>query len=311
MNIKHFENILRMSQKHLKRYLANELKRRGRVVVKGDGYIYSPGKLPIILCAHLDTVHKEAPASILLSNGELSSPQGIGGDDRCGVWMIMEIIKKVNPTVIFFEDEESGGVGSNKFCKTELCDELIGKVNYVIELDRKGNRDAVFYDCDNPEFTKFITAEFWKEAYGSFTDICNICPVLGCAGVNLSCGYYLQHTKSEYIILAEMETAMKETIKLINRGTDVLYEYIEAEDPWKDYWKGYNYGYGGGIFSKYYNGVTKETAKVYEDEYTIIFINDEGFEEPYVTLAVSEEEAVGMFVMEHPNKCYMDIVEII
>ena len=64
-----------MTQKQLKKYLAKELKRRGRNVEVGDGYIYSPGELPIIICAHLDTVHSETPSVIIKSNGELSSPQ--------------------------------------------------------------------------------------------------------------------------------------------------------------------------------------------------------------------------------------------
>lgn len=303
MNIKSFESLLRMTQKQLKKHLAKEMRKRGREVIVDDGYIYSPGELPIILCAHLDTVHENKPSVIVYSKGEISSPQGIGGDDRCGVWMIMEIIKKVNPTVIFFEDEECGGVGSMLFSKTKLCDDLIGKINYVIELDRKGENDAVFYDCENYDFADFVTKSFWKESFGTFTDICNICPALGCAGVNLSCGYYKQHTKDEYIVISEMEKAMCETIKMINRGTNVFYEYVEAKKFWdKLDWRD-NYGYG------YYGGYKCDSVS-YESEYTIVFINDEGSEEEYYTKAVSEWEAIGLFCTDFPNKRYMDIVEI-
>ena len=46
-----------------------------------------------------------------------------------------------------------------------------------------------------------MLSQGWQTEFGSFTDICEIAPVLGVAAVNLSIGYYNQHTIGEYINL--------------------------------------------------------------------------------------------------------------
>lgn len=298
---KRFENICRLGQENLKIKLEQELFRIYDTVEYGDGYLYAKGDIPIILTAHLDTVHKELPMEIVYKDdGSVSSPQGIGGDDRCGVYMILEIIKKYKCHVLFFEDEETGGEGSNKFISTETCKSLKGNIQYAIELDRRGKTDAVFYNCDNYDFEDFVTKEYWKTAYGSFSDICHICPEIGCAGVNLSCGYYNAHTLDEYVILEEMENNIKEVKKLIERTTDKdWYEYIERK-----------YSYQG----KYSYGDVWENWKSWgkvsqEEEYYILFLAETGERYTFVT-ANSELEAVGYFLMDHPTLTYNDILEI-
>ena len=292
-----FESICTKSQKTLKKFLAKEMKNRERAVEVGDGYIYSPGTIPVILTAHMDTVHKTLPKEIVYKNGTISSPQGIGGDDRCGIYMILNIIKEYDCHVLFFEDEEVGGKGSGKFTKTETCKSLQGKINYAIDLDRANANDAVYYNCDNLEFENFIEKHFWKKAYGSFTDICEICPVIGCAGVNFSCGYYKAHTTDEYVVLSEMHNAIKEVKKLIKRTTEKdVYEYVEYDSYFNDWYWGDKY-------------TRKDSA--YEDglyEIQWIEIDNEFVEEVY---ACSKEEAVGIFMEEHPYVCYANIGYVI
>lgn len=70
--------------------------------------------------------------------------------------------------------------------KYALAREL--EFNYIIEFDRANANDAVFYECANDEFEAFITKEFYKTNFGSYSDICEVAPALGCAAVNLSCG---------------------------------------------------------------------------------------------------------------------------
>lgn len=298
---KSFEKLVAYNQADLKSHLEKSLSNSGREVINKSGFLYSPGDIPIILCAHMDTVHKETPKEIVYKNGTISSPQGIGGDDRCGIYMILRIIKEYNCHVMFFEDEEDGGKGSLKFCQSHICDDLRGQIRYVIELDRKGSNDAVFYNCDNYDFEDFVTKEFWNTESGSFTDICNICPDLECAGVNLSCGYYKQHTENEYVVLSEMETAINETKKLIERSKDVdVFEYVEAVH----FKKGYgNYGSSFSVFGKNYYD------KYYGDEitYFVIFKDEKGKTEVYDTIATSEQEALGMCCMDHPDLAYNSV----
>ena len=145
-----FETILRLPQMELKKRLKAELKSRGYHITDKPGYLYAGGTIPVLLVAHMDTVHRQPVEQICYSaDGAVTmSPQGIGGDDRCGVWMILQILHTASCHVLFCEDEEVGCVGAKKFTSGSLRPQ----VNYIVELDRRGSNDAVFYRCDNPEF---------------------------------------------------------------------------------------------------------------------------------------------------------------
>ena len=90
-----FETILRLPQMDLKKTLKAELKSRGCPVTDKPGYLYAEGTIPVLLAAHMDTVHRQPVEQICYSaDGAVAmSPQGIGGDDRCGVWMILQILR--------------------------------------------------------------------------------------------------------------------------------------------------------------------------------------------------------------------------
>lgn len=115
---KRFEKILRKTQKELKAYLMNYLASNKYEPQSGEGWLYAQGTFPVLLCAHMDTVHKEIPKDLVYKDNILTSPQGVGGDDRCGVYTILKLIEKVKCSVLFLEDEESGCVGAQKFILT-------------------------------------------------------------------------------------------------------------------------------------------------------------------------------------------------
>ena len=81
-----FETILRLPQMELKKRLKAELKSRGYPVTDKPGYLYAEGTIPVLLVAHMDTVHRQPVEQICYSadRAVAMSPQGIGGDDRCG-----------------------------------------------------------------------------------------------------------------------------------------------------------------------------------------------------------------------------------
>lgn len=257
--IKKFNGLCNTDQDELKMKLENILGSFGyKNIVNEDGFLYAKGELPVLLVAHMDTVHKFLPGFIKIETREkdgktiLSSPYGIGGDDRCGVYMILEIVKTHKCSVLFCEDEESGCIGSGLFAKSKYINEL--NVNYMIELDRKGRNDAVFYECDNPDFEEFVTEDgFFETDFGSYTDICELMPKSKIAGVNLSCGYYEQHTKNEYVVFEEMLELIEETKKLIDKPVEKPFEFIEREHSYRGYYGGYygNYGYGDGWYDDY------------------------------------------------------------
>lgn len=284
-----FRQICNMSQKKVKEYVTEQLNATYDTVISGDGYVYAQGTFPVLLVAHMDTVHKKLPSVIVYDKEKkaLSSPNGIGGDDRCGIYMILEIIQKYNCSVLFTEDEEIGGVGAEKFTKAKFAKDL--KFNYIIEFDRRGSNDAVFYDCDNPDFEKFITRDFYKTAWGSFSDISTIAPFLKCAAVNLSCGYYNAHTTSEYVVVSEMKRSITEACKILERTTEKdVFEYIEAEHY--DYYSRYDY---------------------YEQKYYIVeYVDADNNRRFYETIAHSKAEAIGRLWLHHQYLKYEDIIEV-
>ena len=55
----------------------------------------------------------------------MMSPQGIGGDDRAGVYMILRLIQDLHCHVLFCEAEETGGHGAKAFVQSGI----VPKVN--------------------------------------------------------------------------------------------------------------------------------------------------------------------------------------
>ena len=231
-----FENILKFSQKELYSWLRN-MYRKKAVCCKGS-YILVPGEAPIMLIAHLDTVHKEPVREICRShNGNIiMSPQGIGGDDRCGVFALLCVYNtaKRKPWLLFTCDEEVGGIGAKVFSKHYRAGKLPKRINdlkLLVEIDRKGNNDAVYYNCANDDLETYITSKGYETDWGSYSDISTIAPELGVAAVNLSSGYYNAHTLHEYINLEHLNSTIGRVSEIVAEASQrdfPRYEYISA-----------------------------------------------------------------------------------
>lgn len=203
------------------------------------------GEIPILLVAHLDTVHKEIPKQIFFDKSAkvMWSPQGIGGDDRCGVFAILKILEEYEPYILFTTEEETGGKGARKFTNEFLWN-LKDEICFMIEIDRRGDKQAVFYDCGNDDFINYILDFGFKEEYGSFSDICILSKAYDIASVNLSAGYYNEHTKEEIIDLNATYNTIN-TVKLILADTEnfAFYDYQEV------------------VYNNYYDNITKKEKK--------------------------------------------------
>lgn len=311
-----FEKLVLLTQAQMKTYVKARLGNFGNVI-EGDGFIYHQGTFPVLLCAHMDTVHKELPKVMVYANGTLSSPQGIGGDDRCGIYMIFKILKKYDCSVVFLEDEEIGCVGAKKFSNSIICTKIKRESNlkYIIEFDRKGNNHAVTYDCDNKEFDDFITKEFFKKEYGTCSDISYIAPELGVAAVNLSCGYYKEHNIEEWVNLKEMERVIVETMKVLERTKDLgeSFKYIKSNRP-KYY--GYGHGYNWDDYDYYsgykgygsYGGYTGSTSSTSKAKYLFKYRTKYGSEFTTTIFAKTDAEAFYEFFKTHRAICYEDVI---
>ena len=231
------EDFLPLSQTQLFKRLVKKFK--GKTLISKGNFILVHGQAPVMLVAHLDTVHEQNVKDICLSADRniIMSPQGIGGDDRCGCSALVKVFQSVQikPWLLFTCDEEIGGLGAKAFCLAHQQNQLpneLDNLKFIIELDRKGKNDAVYYRCANSDFEEYITGKGFKTAQGSFSDISLIAPELNTAAVNLSCGYYAAHTRHEYIVRSELDETIGKVIDIISDAAKLPYfKYIEHIQP--------------------------------------------------------------------------------
>ncbi len=183
------------------------------------------GPYPAFAC-HTDTVHpirdgykihRMEPSHVWFAyyekDGKLQ-PTGIGGDDKCGIFICLKLLEKLeNVKCFFFSDEEIGCVGSAASDKTFLKD-----CKWVIQCDRKHSFDIIV----NGAGTRLCSEEFekdlaeigekfgYKPTNGSVTDVVQLKESgdLEVSAVNISVGYWNPHSKSERIVESEVIKAL-------------------------------------------------------------------------------------------------------
>lgn len=262
--------LLVKSQPELKNYVYEYLEKVGyKEIYNTDQYVYAEGEIPVLLIAHLDTVHKTLPDTILFDKKQqmLWSPQGIGGDDRCGVYAILKILQNFKPYVLFPTDEEIGGIGTTAFVQD--FDSI--PVNFMIEIDRRGAGQSVYYQCGNEIFKSLINSLGFEENYGSFSDISILSPAFDIASVNLSAGYYNEHTKQEYIKLNDLRYTITR-IEAILRAMQDEENQKDLKFDYQEKIRFYNYQYDD---YSYYNSTSDEnTSKDYKRQLVEAYLQD-------------------------------------
>ena len=214
--LKTLKKILGLNQESLKKVVTTFLKSHYPKVVETPHYVFAEGSIPVVLVAHLDTVF-EVPPEIYFDSDKnvMLSTYGLGADDRAGVFAIIQIIRSgLLPHVLFTTDEEMGCIGASMLTSIECP---FKDLRYVIELDRRGSNDCVFYDCDNEDFVSYIESFGFSWNFGSFSDISILCPYWEKAGVNLSVGYYNEHSAGETLHIDQL-------LNTINRVKQMLSE---------------------------------------------------------------------------------------
>lgn len=198
-----FTMLVTSNKQKLQKILFKILKRHYKNIINTGDYLIAEGDIPIALIAHMDTVFKIPPLEKDIfydrEKGVLWSPDGLGADDRAGVFLIVKIIQSAQkgklPHIIFTQDEEVGGVGASQLC--EDFPKPPWPMKYMIQLDRRGKFDCVFYDDSNAVFAQYVESFGFKENIGSFSDISFLSPVWEVSGVNLSVGYEDEHLEIE------------------------------------------------------------------------------------------------------------------
>lgn len=228
MNLELMKTLTTLNVSSLYKILLKFLKSKGYTnIKKGQTFIMAEGEIPVCLIAHMDTVnidfYNKVP-DMSLYDPEQDIFHVVSGctlDDRLGIYSIIQIILDgYKPSIIFTDLEETGGQGIEEFVtRYTKCP---FDINFIIELDRQGENDSVYYSCNNKKFQKYINSFGFKTAQGTFTD----CLILGetwdIAAVNLSCGYLLEHTIYEYAHLKWTHNTIDKVEKILQDTNNAI-----------------------------------------------------------------------------------------
>ena len=229
------QSLVILTEEELKDYLYNELQRYYSLdsIYLLDGGILVKGNDKITLVSHMDIhpiidiEHKEKKLLSFLNT--VYCKTGIGGDDRCGVLVILELLDRgYRPNIIFTEKEEVGRVGVRKLIDNhyDLLKDITKDSPYLMGLDRKGYNEVVFYECNNLEFREFIINEYSLELNrGSFSDVSSLGPSLNKAICNVSVCYYSAHSENEYVNLKKLKL-MIDKIEVMVKDSNNIKSYI-------------------------------------------------------------------------------------
>lgn len=201
--------------------------------VKGEADTY-----PCIV-SHLDEVHRahEPGHSVLTLDDYLifgyninrKETEGIGADDKNGIWVCLRAMQEYDVMkCVFFVGEEVGCVGSSNADMAFFDD-----VRYVLQCDRRGGHDFIIdaagVELCSDEFIQAVGMEefYYHEEFGSVTDVMTLKQNgLKVSACNLSCGYYNPHTDSEATDFNDLSRCLNFVHHIIETCTDVYpHEY--------------------------------------------------------------------------------------
>ena len=227
----------------------------------GNLYI-TKGKSSTFPCivAHMDQVQErhskdfiayEAEDIIIGFSPKHKEQQGLGADDKCGLWIALKCLQKFDCLKLaFFVGEEVGCKGSG-LANMAFFDDC----RFVIEPDRKGSEDLITQIGWTPlcsdDFLKDIGFKKfgYKEAEGMMTDIEALKDkglMLSC--INLSCGYYRPHSNEEFVYKPALLNCLAFVEHVIKTCTQV-YPHIDNTS----YYERQNYY--GDIYDDYYSEI--------------------------------------------------------
>ena len=209
-----------------------------------DGQYY-----PLVLC-HTDTVHEidvinireqqlpnaqgETKLSLQAFNDN-GQPTGIGGDDKCGVFACLTLLKEI-PVLkaAFFVSEETGCHGSKKADKNFLQD-----VGYGIQFDAPENwmisevcsgeilfdRQSEFFEKVDKVLSEGMVKSDMLYMNHPYTDVYALRNGFDFSCINFSIGYYNYHTKYEYVVVEDVFNGINMGKKMIeDLGCNLYYK---------------------------------------------------------------------------------------
>jgi hypothetical protein len=188
----------------------------------GSGFYWRQGNMPMCLVAHVDIAgpDEEFDKPIVWCRNIIARKDGIlGGDDRAGCLAIYHILSQLRneplqPYILLCDGEEHGGTGVKSFLKANLC--TFKKINLCVEIDRRGCNDFVTYTQELDDSVRSYVETFgFKSAWGTYSDISDLIDQYSVSAVNVSAGFYNNHSKDEYVVLDELMLTIGRVLSMI------------------------------------------------------------------------------------------------
>jgi len=176
--------------------------------------LYIPGKRKdrVLLVAHADTYWQESfdqrkneGADLQIRDGLISNRVGgLGADDRAGC-AIVWLLRNLGHSILITNGEERGSIGIRWLLENEpkFINEINTTHGFAVQFDRQNASDFKCYDVGTDAFRRYVEENTgYSEADRKrSTDIKFLCKQI--CGVNLSIGYYNEHTENEYLVIDE------------------------------------------------------------------------------------------------------------
>ena len=169
--------------------------------------------------------------------------EGLGADDKNGVWICLKCLMKYeNIKVSLFVSEEVGCIGSSKANMDFFKD-----VRFVIQCDRRGSSDLITSICSTEISSKEFIEATGHEQFGyhleegMMTDVLTLKENgLQVSAVNMSCGYYEPHTDHEFTVKRDLLNCLSFVENIIENCTGVYNHQCEYS---MDFYDEYLYEY--------------------------------------------------------------------
>jgi tripeptide aminopeptidase len=184
--------------------------------------------------SHTDTVHRieninvyeeelpNAQGELKLSfkaYNDYGFPTGIGGDDKCGVFACLTLLKELPYCkAAFFVSEETGCHGSRN-----ADPKFFENVGYGIQFDAPENwmitekcfgqilfdRDSEFFKTCDGILTESMNSNDMEYMVHPYTDVYALRSKFNFSCINFSIGYYNYHSPNEYVVVEDVENGIK------------------------------------------------------------------------------------------------------
>ena len=179
-------------------------------------------KTNLIIESINDSENSDGLSTLIAKHPITKEQTGIGGDDKCGVYVCLEMFERFDVLKgAFFVEEEIGMLGSRV-----ADDKFFENVGYAIQFDAPSSNwiseicsGVKLFDEDFKEEIKGTLNEcgYTKFSVDPYTDVNQLAKKYDFNCLNLGCGYYRQHTNSEYVVVAEVFDAVKAGYELIKK----------------------------------------------------------------------------------------------